>query len=311
MNRLQNADESVPTVPGDASHELLEPVIDRVGDTVSPENDWDDFQRDPDFVAASLPLLRALDGYFGTELRGWENIPEGEPVLFVGNHSGGMMTLDPVSLMLRWIEERGAAAPIYGLTYDLLFAPGIGSLLRRLGCLPASQANARRALDKGASLIVFPGGDYEVFRPWTERNQIQFGGRMGFVELALRAGVRIVPMTIHGAHESTVVLTRGRRFARRIGLDRLRVKVFPFIWNFPLGVTPAFIPSIPLPAKRTVSLAEPIDWRHIDPEDADDPEILQACYDEVTGVMQESLDEMARERPYPLLSRAADWLPRW
>jgi len=310
MDILNDAERWLRGTLGRASQDLLEPLLDRLGDAVSSEQDEDPFQRDADFVEAGVPLLRAIRGYFGAELRGWQNVPEREPVLFVGNHSGGMMTLDPIPLMLRWIEERGAAAPIYGLAYDLLFTyPGIGGLLRRLGCLPASHANAHQALDKGASVIVFPGGDYEVFRPWAERNRIQFGGRMGFVELALQAGVRVVPMTIHGAHETTIVLTRGHRLATQVGLDKLRVKVFPFIWNFPFGITPAFVPSFPLPAKVTVTLGEPIDWRHIAPEDVDDPETLQTCYDEVTGVMQATLDSVARERPYPLLSRVADWVP--
>jgi 1-acyl-sn-glycerol-3-phosphate acyltransferase len=220
-----------------------------------------------------------------------------------------MMTFDVAPLMLRWILERGPATPLYGLTYDLLFAyPGLGPLLRRLGCLPASHVNGQRALDKGASVVVFPGGDFEVFRHWNERNRIRFGGHMGFIELALHAGVRVVPMTIHGAHESTLVLTRGRHLASRVGLTRLRIKVFPVIWNIPFGITPAFVPSFPLPAKVTVCLGEPIDWRHIDPEQAEDPAILQACYDEVTGAMQATLDELAHERPHPLLARVAEYL---
>ena len=132
---------------------------------------------------------------------------------------------------------------------------------------------------------------------------------MGFVELAINAGVRVVPMTIHGAHESTFVLTRGRELARQLGLDRLRVKVFPMIWSFPFGPTPAFLPSVPLPSKVTVELGPPLDWTHHPVEAADDPAVLQACYEEVTGRMQEALDRLAGERPYPLLSRLNELRP--
>lgn len=71
---------------------------------------------------------------------------------------------------------------------------------------------------------MFPGGDFEVFRPWSERNEIEFGDHKGFVQLALATGIRVVPMTIHGAHQSTIVITRGRRIARATGLNRLHVK---------------------------------------------------------------------------------------
>lgn len=288
----------------------LAPIVDQLARVIDEEKQTDPFQRDPEFVLKMLPFLRAIADYFGAELRGWENVPLREPVIFVGNHSGGTMTVDPIPLIVRWVEERGPDVPICSLAYDLLFAyPMIGDWLRRMGNLPASHANGRFALDKGASVIVFPGGDYEVFRPWRERNRIDFGGRTGFVELAIRAGVRVVPMTIHGAHESTLVLTRGHRIARTMGLDRLRIKVFPVIWNVPFGLMPAFVPSFPLPAKITVSLGEPLDWRHYSPEESDDPEVLQACYDEITGVMQETLTRLAAERPYPLLSRMADLLP--
>ena len=56
------------------------------------------------------------------------------------------------------------------------------------------------------------------------------------------------------------MLTRGRRLAQRMGLTRLRVKVFPPIWNIPFGITPAFVPSFQLPAKVTIQLGEPLDW---------------------------------------------------
>jgi 1-acyl-sn-glycerol-3-phosphate acyltransferase len=301
---------SLPELAGKAVREWIQPLIDQLGDAVAEETNADPFQRDPESVASAWPLLKATQLYFSSELRGWENVPKGEPVIFVGNHSGGMMTLDPIPLILRWIESRGSEDPLYGLAYDLLFTyRGIGPLLRRVGCLPASHENAERALSKGASLIVFPGGDYEVFRPWSERNQIQFAGRMGFVELALAAGVRVIPMTIHGAHDSTLVLTRGEGIARTMGLDRLRIKVFPFIWNIPFGPTPGFIPSLPLPAKVTVELGAPLDWSHHGPAALDDPEIIQSCYDEITTTMQRTMDRLAKEHPNPLLSRAAEFSP--
>ena len=289
---------------------MLSPLVKRINAMVEEQAHVDILQRDPEFIAALWPMLKAFSLLQGNEVRGFENVPRDEPVLFVGNHSGGIGTTDPLPLLTRWIEARGCEAPIYALSYDLLFAlPATASLLRRLGCLPASQENARKALEKHASLIVFPGGDYEVFRPWRERNQIEFGRRMGFIELALTTGVRVVPMTIHGAHESTFVLTRGQRFARLTGLDRLRIKVFPITWNLPFGLTPAFIPSIPVPSKISVDLGEPLDWSDYGAEAADDPEVLEACYDEITGVMQKAMDRMHEANPYPILRRLNELRP--
>ncbi len=40
---------------------------------------------------------------------------------------------------------------------------------------------------------MFPGGDYDAYRPTAEANTIDFNGRTGYVRTALAAGVPIVP----------------------------------------------------------------------------------------------------------------------
>jgi len=295
--------------PGDFSP-LLRPMIETIDSALRAGKREDPFQRDPELIARMYPVMRAVNLYFGTEIRGWENVPEKGPFLLVGNHSGGAEPNDFWFFVAKWVEERGPKAPLYGLTYDLLFAPPlVGPLLRRLGAIPANHANAQRALKKGAAVLVFPGGDYEVFRPWSERNRIQFSGRTGFIELAIATGVPVVPMTIHGAHQSTIVLARGRQLAAAMGITRFQVNVFPFIWNIPFGLTPAFVPTVQLPSKVTVQIDKPFDWSRYGPEKARDPAALRRCYRQITGRMQKTLDELARERPYPILSRVNELRP--
>jgi 1-acyl-sn-glycerol-3-phosphate acyltransferase len=302
---------TVSTTPSSGfSTGLIQPLVDAIDSAIQGEITQDPFQRDPRFVMRMLPPVQAINLYFNSEIRGWENLPRGRAVLIVGNHSGGAETSDTAPLLGRWVQEFGPKAPLYMLGYNLLFTyPIAGPMLRKLGVLPASQATARKALRKGGAVVVFPGGDHEVFRPWSERNKIDFGGRTGFVELALSMRVPVVPMTIHGAHQSTIVLTRGRRIARVAGLNRLHIKVFPFIWNIPLGLTPAFVPSVQLPAKVTVQFGKPLDWSHYGPEKAKDPKVVRRCYDQITGVMQRTLDSLATERPYPILTRLNELLP--
>jgi 1-acyl-sn-glycerol-3-phosphate acyltransferase len=289
--------------------DALAPLVDALRSLVKTEVHRQPFQRDPAFVEQVFPLARAINLYFGTEFRGWEHVPP-SPCLIVGNHSGGAESKDFAFLLYKWVEERGAAAPLYSLTYDLLFgAPLIGSALRRLGSIPASHANARKALAMPASVAVFPGGDHEVFRPWRERNRIDFGGHTGFITLAIAARVPVVPMTIHGAHQSTLVLTRGRRLAHAAGIDRLHVNVFPFVWSIPFGLAPAFVPSVQLPSKVTVHFGPPLDWSRYRRTQARDPAVLDACYREITALMQKTLNRLAREHPYPVLERLREFEP--
>jgi 1-acyl-sn-glycerol-3-phosphate acyltransferase len=288
----------------------MRPLVDVLDRAVKVETAVDPFQRDAAFVARVHPLFHPMNLYFGTEFRGWENLPAEGPFLVVGNHSGGAESNDFWFLFTKWVAERGADAPLYALAYDLLFAyPVMGPMLRRLGAVPATRRNARRALAMGAAVVVFPGGDYEAFRPWRERNRIDFDGRTGFVEVALEAGVPVVPMTIHGAHQSTFVLTRGRLIARLLGTDRLHVNVFPLVWTLPFGLAPAFVPSVQLPAQVTIEIGRPLDWTRAGA--ADDPTVVRRCYEEITSVMQATLEGLARELPYPLLCRLRALVPRW
>ena len=175
--------------------------------------------------------------------------------------------------------------------------------MRRAGAVDATPDAAEGVLRSGGILIDYPGGDYEVFRPWWDRNRIDFGGRTGVVRLALRLQVPVVPAVSVGAHETVVVLARGERVATVLGLDRMfRIKGDAPRVRPTLRVRPGGIPTLPLPAKITVELCEPIDWsRRYGPEAADDDVVVRRCYDELTSTMQTALDRLASERRFPVL----------
>lgn len=262
------------------------------------------FRRDTGFLEKLLPLMDLFNTYFDAEVRGFERLPAGGPMLLVGNHSGGLITPDTTAFIAAWYRERGLDEPLIGLAFDAAFSiPGMSNLMRNLGEVPANMKNAGRALDAGAAVLVYPGGDHEVLRPWTDRNKIDFGGRMGFVRLALRKRVPVVPVVGHGGHNSTIILTRGETIAKALGLDRIRLSAFPILLQVPWGLSLYGMPSIPLPAKITVQICEPVDWSHIPRAKADDPDTVQQCYEEITAVMQRTLDELVEENPYPVLSR--------
>ena len=206
-------------------------------------------------------------------------------------------------LLTAWWRERGEDERIYALFHHFLLGiPGVGALLRRAGAIDAGPIDAEAILRGDGILIDYPGGDYEVFRPWWERNRIEFGDRHGFVRLALRAQVPIVPAVSVGSHETLIVLSRGEHVARHLGLDRLfRIKVMPLVFGPPFGIVPGGIPTWPLPAKITVELCEPIHWPTYGPDAAQDDAIVRQCYDEVTGTMQETLDRLAAQRRFPIL----------
>ena len=254
-----------------------------------------------------LPFVDAALSYFDPEITGFERLPERGPMLIVGNHSGGIYMPDFWAFVRHWVRERGTEEPLYSLGFDLLFSiPLVKSGVRRLGVVPANQVNAAELLERGASVLVYPGGDADAYRPWTERHRVDLHGHMGFVRLALREGVPIVPLVAHGSHDSIVVLSRGEAVSKRLGLNRLRVKVLPMVAGLPWGVAPAPVPTVPLPAKVLIHVCEPLDWSHLGPGASEDASVVRHCYEEILGRMQAELDDLVADCPHPVLARVRD-----
>jgi 1-acyl-sn-glycerol-3-phosphate acyltransferase len=262
--------------------------------------------RDPETIRRYRRLLELYVSYYRPEVRGFEHVPEKGPFLVVGNHSGGATPPDMPILMTAWWRRRGVEEPVYGLFHSMfLNLPGLKGPLTKFGALEAGWDAAEAVLRDGGIVLVYPGGDHEAFRPWTQRNKIDFAGRTGFVRLALRAEVPIVPAVSIGIQDSIVVLSRGERLVRFMPhLKRWRLKVMPVLVGPPWGVSFG-IPTIPLPAKATVQLCPPLELAaEYGPDASDDDEAVAECYARVTRTMQAILDDLAAERrragPWPI-----------
>jgi 1-acyl-sn-glycerol-3-phosphate acyltransferase len=302
LNPLRALARVTPS-PLDGFAELGATAIDdlvaaaRVIDRGLPGNSLDEW--DPEHIRRTLPLNRALvRGYFRSEVEGLENIPDG-PALLVGNHSGGTLIADTFAFAYAFYDHFGPDRRFHQLAHDVAARmPGFG-MLRRYGVLAASHENAKKAFAKGAPVLVYPGGDWETFRPSWHSDRIEFGGRKGFIKLALEENVPIVPVVAIGGQETALFVTRGRRLAKLTGLDRFaRIKVLPIAIAPPFGISVLDLPPrLPLPAKIKVEVRPPIDLRERFGAGADVEEI----YDEVTGEMQDSLDSLSDERGVPIV----------
>jgi 1-acyl-sn-glycerol-3-phosphate acyltransferase len=263
-----------------------------------PRADLD--ERDPDYVREQLPLMwLAASIWYRGEVRGLGNIPDEGPVLLVGNHSGGNMTPDTVVFTLAFYTYFGVERAFFQLAHNLVLSmPGLARL-RKFGTVAASPANAEKALESGAALLVYPGGDYEVHRPSWDSTRVDFNRRKGFLRLALEQDVPIVPVVSIGGQETAVFLSRGERLAKLLALDRMfRLKVLPISLALPWGLNIGdMLGHIPLPAKITVEALPAIDLRA---EFGSDPD-LDEVYDHVVRLMQETLDALAAERRLPLI----------
>ncbi len=272
--------------------EVTERLVGRV-----PRADLD--IRDTDYIRETLPGLWMLASlYFRAEVRGLHHIPEEGPVLLVGNHSGGMMAPDLFVFVLAFSTHFGVERRFYQLAHNGVVASPVGRLVRPYGTMAADPRNAELALASGAAVLVYPGGDYEVFRPSWESGTVDFGGRKGFIRLALKMDVPILPIVSIGSQETALFLSRGERLARLARLDRMmRLKTAPIMFGLPFGLMPAVLGHIPLPSKIIIQVMPRIDLRERFGPDPD----LQEVYDHVIDGMQNVLSSLAEDRRLPVI----------
>jgi len=241
-----------------------------------------------------------MDFWFRMEIEGWENIPE-PPALLIGVHSGAPFVWDAWTVGIQWWRRFGSDRPLHGTAHDaLMAAPLIGSYFRRMGVLPAAPDSISSALAAGRDVALWPGGEVDSLRPWTERDRAVLADRRGFVRMAINTGVPIVPISTVGGPDSMPVLVRGRRLAKALQLDRIaRLKMFPIALSAPWGISPAMLPEIPLPTKIRTAFQPAIEFDD-DPERANDEDYVQAKYDEVQASIQHGMDALARRRRFPV-----------
>ena len=194
--------------------------------------DWDSIRPDPElgigratpWVVERIrrwvgPVVRLL---FRPRLDGVEHLPDDRPFLLVANHSAGMGIAEIFSFTWLYVDRIGPERPLAAMAHPEGFRlEPLRSVHRHIGTIPSTYAAAADALADGVPILVFPGGGYETQRPIWQANRVDFGGRRGYVRIAHRAGVPIVPMAIRGSHYTAPILLRARWLAHALVLPRL------------------------------------------------------------------------------------------
>jgi 1-acyl-sn-glycerol-3-phosphate acyltransferase len=253
---------------------------------------------DPALTERAMSLIRPIiKGWHRAVVRGLDDFPPGG-ALVVANHSGGLIAIDVPVFATDFYAAFGYDRPVYTLSHDILFGGPQGDILKRTGFIPASHENADEALRSGGVVVVFPGGDYDVYRPSRSANKIDFDGRTGYVRAAINAGVPIVPSVSIGGQETQIYLTRGEWLAKMTRIDKLiRTKFLPVSFGFPFGFSAVLPVNVPLPSKIVTQVLPPID---VVAEFGEDPDINEVDV-HVRQVMQQALDALAAERRFPVI----------
>ncbi|MDQ4064891.1 MAG: acyltransferase family protein, partial [Actinomycetota bacterium] len=227
----------------------------------------DDFGYDRELAReVLLPLAKPLyRNYFRVRTLGIDRIPGQGAALLVANHSG-TIPLDAVMLQYAVATEHPHERTVRNVAANLAMGmPFVGPLARKTGNAVAHDEDALELLRRGELVGVFPEGFKGVGKGWRERYKLQRFGRGGFVEIALKTRVPIVPVAIVGAEEAYPMIADARIVAKAFGFPYFPITpTFPLLG--PLGV-------IPLPSRWIIEIGEPIPMDDY-PEDASEDAML-------------------------------------
>ncbi len=236
----------------------------------------------PHFLDAVAPILDMLyRAYFRVDLHGIDHVPASGPALLVANHSGGI-PYDGAMLIHGIRREHPARRTLRTLVANFAFqVPWMTHVVARIGGVRASTDNAMRLLNRGELLGVFPEGLKGVGKHFRDRYRLSHFGRGGFVRLARRARVPVIPVAIVGAEEIHPLLGKLTTLAQPLGIPYIPITpTFP--WLGPLGL-------LPVPTKWTIHIGEPL----MLPAEGDES---QGSTMEMAARIRGRIDDMIAER---------------
>jgi 1-acyl-sn-glycerol-3-phosphate acyltransferase len=258
-------------------------------------------ERDPQAIESLMPIWEWFYRYyFRVETDGWHHIPTEGKVLLVGSHNGGMASPDMIMMMYDWFFRFGTQRLVYGLMHPYAWkvSPQIANLAQKVGAIVAHPKVASAAFDMGASVLVYPGGQYDMFRPHSQRYKINLAGHRGFIKLALKKEVPIIPVISVGAHDTLIVLCDCYDLLKQLqqlGLPwfyQIDPGVFPIYLGLPWGLALGPLPNIPLPVQIHTRVCRPIIFERYGADAARDRYYVDECYQLVYTQMQQELDNL-------------------
>ena len=239
-------------------------------------------------------LARALYGpmyrnWFRAEWEGLDKIPRDGGALLVANHAAAIPSDAPV--IMHGIEEE-LNRPVYGLAEHLFKSlPLVGTMWSRVGGVAAHPENAYRLLREQQQLVlVFPEGTKGTGKTFQERYHLRRFGRGGFVEIAMRAGVPIIPIAVMGAEESMPIAFKIPAISKALGLP-----YFPVTYN-QLLLGPLLGSVFYFPAKFRLRVLDPVTFDVPPDQERYSKSRIMDEAENIRVRLQENLFDMLRTR---------------
>lgn len=235
--------------------------------------------------------------YHRFEARGLEHLERLRGSSLIVGYHGRPIAHDLCMLMALMHERQGPKPrPIIHATARQL--PVLRWLVEGVGFVTGDGEELASAIARGDHVLVTPGGTREGCRSSLDRYRVSWGERLGYLQLALKYKLPVVPSASIGVDDTYLGLNDGYRWGKRLKVPgRLPV----WLGVGPLGLWPF---SPPFPARITLRLGEPLHLEQQWPVNPEDREQLLALHRQVVDAVQGLLDSARAERR----ARRARWL---
>ena len=134
---------------------------------------------------------------------------------------------------------------------------------------------------------MFPEGTKGPSKSFTDRYQLRRFGRGGFVEIAMRAGVPVIPIAVVGSEEAMPIVLRLPTLAKALG-----VPYFPITANL-LTIGPLVLP---FPAKFKLRVLEPVRFDVPPDQDRYSKSRIMDESERLRSQLQEAVYDLLRDR---------------
>jgi 1-acyl-sn-glycerol-3-phosphate acyltransferase len=268
---------------GPFSAAVVRELVELIRRRLVGDYEVDEFGFDPELTEkALLPLVKPLyDYYWRVDWLGLEHVPSKGAAILVGNHAG-TVPVDSLVMKFGVLDRHSSHRHVRLLAADLAFRfPVVAPLARKMGSTLACDEDALRLLGNGELVGVFPEGYKGVGKGFRNRYKLQRFGRGGFVELALKARVPIIPVAIVGSEEIYPMIHNAKTLARMAGFPYFPITPF-FPWLGPLGL-------IPLPSKWIIEFGSPIRTDQYDADAWQDGMLVFDLTDRIRDTIQQML----------------------
>jgi 1-acyl-sn-glycerol-3-phosphate acyltransferase len=257
---------------------------------VSEQWTQDEWGYDPEYVRRWQPLLdRVYDRWWRVTATGVDNIPSSGRALIVANHAG-VLPWDAAMIATAIRKHHGAPRDPRFLVLDWAFdVPFASSAMRRFGGVPASPHNALRLLDTDHLVTVFPEGTKGTGKTYRDRYKLHRFGRAGFVEIAMRSGVPVIPIAVVGNEEAMPIMFKSRRIAALLNIPYAPVTANMLAFG-PLGA------GIYFPAKFRIRVLPPVHFDVASDQERYPRAQVMDEADHIRDTIQDALYDMLRRR---------------